>query len=89
MRSIQFKSELRHRFYIETKAAYWHSYEDGRALPESIILLNTSINRALDKSNQVIDDWSFVQDTLPLTRIVPLGLQRFNLFKRLSYVFVC
>jgi len=89
MQAIQFKSELRHRFYLEAKAAYWHSYEDGSASPETVIMLNTSINRALDKSNQTIDDWSFVQDALPLTSIIPAGLQRVALFKRLSYYFVC
>ena len=42
------EAELRSRYLLEVKAAYMEHYEEGLVSPESLIILNKSINEALD-----------------------------------------
>jgi len=92
--SLEFKSELRHRFYVELKASYWHSFEEGLAYPSTVIRLDTSVNRAMDHTHEAVEDFKFIEQSLPAYSFgpqklnnallrVPLlgGLVRFILFQ--------
>jgi len=62
---IEFKSELRHRFYRELKAAYWRNFEEGLVYASTIVKLDTSVNRAMDKTVDEIGDFIFIEQSLP------------------------
>lgn len=49
--------ELRHRFYIELKAAYWHHFEEGLCMPEAVIILLESADRSIDHESEKCKDW--------------------------------
>jgi len=63
--TIEFMSELRHRFYRELKAAYWRNFEEGLVYAATIVKLDTSVNRAMDHTVDPIDDFKFIEQSLP------------------------
>jgi len=54
-------SELRHRYLVELKAKYWHHFEEGKMMPESLLILTEAVNRSLDVSDKPLSDWDYVK----------------------------
>ena len=55
------EAELRSRYLLEVKAAYMEHYEEGLVSPESLIILNKSINEALDVAHNQLFDWDYLK----------------------------
>ena len=53
-------AEIRARYLLEVKAAYAEHYEEGLLAPESLIILQQSINEGLDKADENLYDWQFI-----------------------------
>lgn len=72
-------AEIRIRFLLEVKAAYMEHYEEGLVDPNSLILLNNSINEGLDRADIGLHDWKFLSDLVQYGFLLKLGikLQRF------------
>ena len=68
-------TEIRSRFLLEVKAAYMEHYEEGLVAPESLILLNTSINEALDRVDQELYDWKFLSGLVMHGLLLKLGIK--------------
>lgn len=54
------ETEIRHMFLTTLKGTYWHYFEESQCSPETIVLLNESVDRALDHDDQPIKDWEFI-----------------------------
>ena len=55
------EAELRSMYLLEVKAAYMEHYEEGLVAPESLIILNKSINEALDRADDQLFDWDYLK----------------------------
>jgi len=53
-------AELRHRFYIELKASYWHHFEEGLIMPKAVIILLESADRAIDHEQEEYNSWPYI-----------------------------
>lgn len=56
------------------KAAYTEHYEEGLVAPESLMILNNSINWALDRTNTYLIDWKFLKGLVQYGLIFRLGI---------------
>jgi len=52
--------EIRHKFLTTLKGTYWHYFEEGQMMPQTIILLTESVDRAIDHEESDIQDWEFI-----------------------------
>lgn len=69
------EAELRSRYLLEVKAAYMEHYEEGLVAPESLIILNTSINEALDRADTELFDWNFLHGLYKYGYMLRLGIR--------------
>lgn len=46
--------EIRHKFLTTLKGTYWHYYEEGQMMAQTIILLTESVDRAIDHEDTEI-----------------------------------
>lgn len=51
---------MRHHYLTTLKGTYSHFYEDSQCSSASIMLLNESVDRALDHDSNPIKDWEFI-----------------------------
>ena len=51
------KQQIRTRYLLEVKAAYMEHYEEGLLHPDSLQILENSINEALDLTHEPLYDW--------------------------------
>lgn len=54
-------SQFRTRYLLEVKAAYVEHYEEGLMSADSLLILESSINEALDRTETELYDWEFLQ----------------------------
>ena len=69
------EAELRSRYLLEVQAAYMEHYEEGLVAPESLIILNTSINEALDRADTCLHDWQFLHSLYKYGCMIRLGIR--------------
>ena len=54
--------ELRQKYITILKSIYWEFYEEGQCMPDTVIALVESADRALDVADeQRMNDWEFIQ----------------------------
>lgn len=68
-------AEIRSRFLLEVKAAYMEHYEEGLVDPNSLILLNNSINEGLDHADTELHDWHFLSGLVQYGFLLKLGIK--------------
>lgn len=53
----ELNSELRNKFYSILKSHYWEAFEEGKCMPDSIIILLESADRSMDDDTVEMCDW--------------------------------
>ena len=69
------EAELRSRYLLEVKAAYMEHYEEGLVAGESLIILNKSINEALDRADTELHDWNYLHGLYKYGCMLRLGIR--------------
>ena len=54
-------TELRHKYLTILKSQYWEFFEEGQCMPESVVVLMESADRAMDHEEHPMEDWSFIK----------------------------
>ena len=44
-------TELRHKYLTILKSCYWEFFEEGQCMPESVLVLMESVDRAMDNED--------------------------------------
>ena len=57
---MELTTELRHKYLTILKSCYWEFFEEGQCMPESVLVLMESVDRAMDNEDSEMTDWSFV-----------------------------
>jgi hypothetical protein len=54
-------TELRHKYLTILKSCYWEFFEEGQCMPDSVIVLMESADRAMDHEEDAMQDWEFIR----------------------------
>ena len=73
------KSEIRYRYLNAVKACYWHCFEEGVLQPDSLLVLIDANNRALDYTEERLDDWKYIKDVTGSNFLVKLSSKTINI----------
>lgn len=54
-------TELRHKYLTILKSQYWEFFEEGQCMPDSVVVLIESADRAMDHEETPMEDWTFIK----------------------------
>jgi hypothetical protein len=58
------KRELRHKYLVILKSCYWHFFEDGQCMSDSVEILIESADRCMDDESHELCDFDFISGFL-------------------------